>query len=109
LASEVDGHGVANDQVSATDANVPCIYKAMFLPDGRSGLSALWYEGVVVNASVEGEAITRTRLATGAPRFTLERGCIHHRTILSLAESAGVNLPPGNEVGEDSESEAGDE
>jgi hypothetical protein len=60
---------------------------------------APWYEGLVNGSDPEGEVIDRTRLSTRTPRVVLERGCIHHCTIMAVAESAGVVFPPGNEIG----------
>jgi hypothetical protein len=96
LASEIDGTPVPNDLNRSRDR---CLYKAMVMPDGMTVILAPWYEGLVNGSDPEGEVIDRTRLSTRTPRVVLERGCIHHRTIMAVAESAGVVFPPGNEIG----------
>jgi hypothetical protein len=100
LASEADGSPVVNDLSSS---NEPCKYKFLVMPDGRTVLAAAWYEGVITGIGAEGRAIETVRLSHRSPIFVLERGCIHHRTIIAMAESAGIVFPDGNEIDDESE------
>jgi hypothetical protein len=102
LSSEVDGSPVSNDQ---TTSHARCIYKAMLMPDQTTVVSAPWYEGAITSTGVEGQAIGTAWLSTRTPTFVLERGCIHHRTIMSWAESAGIDFPTGNEIEDMTDSE----
>jgi hypothetical protein len=103
LASEVDGSPVSNDQ---TTSQARCIYKAMLMPDETTVVSAPWYEGAITSTGVEGQAIETTWLSKRTPTFVLEHGCIHHRTIMSWAESAGIDFPAGNEIEDGSGSDS---
>ena len=106
LADEATGLSVANDQTTSADR---CKYAVVLMPDERTVVSALWYEGAVTGSGITGRAIDRRMVVSSrTPKFILARGCVHHRTILAMAESAGVNFPPGNDVGSDAESEVGD-
>ena len=103
LADERTGGPVRNDQ---SRSHKRCRYQAIVMPDERTVVSALWYQGVVNGTGTVGRAIDRRFvLSDRTPSFLLERGCIHHRTILAMAESVGVNFPPGNAADSDTESE----
>jgi hypothetical protein len=103
LASEEDGSPETN--VESTSSSF-CTYKAIVMPDGVTVLSGAWYENAIVEGDVSGDAIERRELLSTSPKFDLRMGCIHHRTVMSLAESANIEFPPGNEIVDESDAVA---
>ena len=68
------------------------------MPDRVTVLSGEWYENAIVEGDITGDAIESGLLLSTSPTFELRRGCIHHRTVMTLAECANIDFPPGNEV-----------
>ena len=68
--------------------------------DGETKLSAPWYKCVIreYRAPEDADPIDSTPAPARELRFTLAHNCIHHRTIVTLADSVDIEFPPGNEI-----------
>jgi hypothetical protein len=99
LANERDG----SEEPNPHGQHTRCIYKAVVMPDTVTIVNAPWYESVIFseigNGDTEhaGSVVATYTLLDSHPRFTLVRGCIHHRMVMHFAESAMQPFPPGNE------------
>ena len=101
LANEWNGRPEPNPEARRNHAF--CTYKAVMMPDETTKLSAEWYEMVVVEGSTpdEGSAIDPAPLPRNVSKNILLRGSVHHRLVLSYADSENIVFPPGNEVGDE--------
>ena len=80
--------------------HVRCVHKAVIMPDGETKLSATWYECVIreYRAPEDADPIDSAPAPASELRFTLVSNCIHHRTVVTLADSVNIDFPPGNEI-----------